>query len=191
MSDPFADLILTAEELAELVGGSARSVHRHALEDGLPRRARGQYPIRECVQWYIRRIREDAQRAVEGDSPELDRERKRLLTAQAEKVELENEETRARLLDRELVAGVLNAVCALVATQLDALGPRTAGRLAGETDPAHVLLILRDECNAIRTAAADAIDAFATDFERVGDREAAAETDGGGMGGRLPDTAGG
>lgn len=173
-----AGITCTVDELAALIEIDARTVYRHARDDGLPRVRRGVYPLAECVQWYLRRSLDG--RGPTGD-PVLDAERLRLVTAQADQIELKNAQTRGELLDAELVSGAMRQVMAVCASQVDVLGPRAAGRLAMK-QAAEIMIVLRDECTDIRSAIAAEIEAFADRVARGGAGETAAETDGGTMG---------
>jgi hypothetical protein len=173
-----AGITCTVDELAALIEIDARTVYRHARDDGLPRVRRGVYPLADCVQWYLRRSLDG--RGPTGD-PVLDAERLRLVTAQADQIELKNAQTRGELLEVELVRGAMSQMLAICAAQIDVLGPRAAGRLAGK-QAAEIMLVLRDECTDIRSAIAAEVDAFADRVSRGGDSAATPETNGGAMG---------
>ncbi len=173
-----AGLTCTVDELAALIEIDARTVYRHARDEGLPRVRRGVYPVAECVQWYLRRSLDG--KGPTGD-PELDAERLRLVTAQADQIELKNAQTRGELLDAEMVAGAMSQLLAICASQLDVLGPRASGRLTMKT-AAEILITLRDECTDIRSAITAEVESFANRIASGGLDQAATETDGGPMG---------
>ena len=77
---------------------------------------------------------------------------------------------------------MLLRVAQITATQIDAIGPRNANRLAGMTDPAAIILLLRDEANAIRDEIATEIENYAIAAISGEDDQASAEADGGGVG---------
>lgn len=180
---------VTAEELADLLEVDRRTVYRHAAEEGMPRIGRGRYPLADCVRYYMRRLKTEAE--LKQTDPGIDDDRRRLVVAQAEKCELENRQTRGSLIEAPMVAAVLNQVAAIIATQLDALGPRTANDLARMSDPAAIQLHLRGEGAAIRSAISGALEAFATTIRDGEYHRAAAGQDGGRMGGLVPDAAAG
>lgn len=173
-----AGITCTVDELAALIEIDARTIYRHARDEGLPRVRRGVYPLAECVQWYLRRSLDG--RGPTGD-PVLDAERLRLVTAQADQIELKNAQTRGELLEVDMVRGAMAQMMAICASQIDVLGPRSAGRLAGK-QAAEILILLRDECTDIRSAIAAEIDAFADRVSRGGDSQTTTETNGGTMG---------
>lgn len=206
ISEALQAITVSAEELADVVEVDRRTIYRHAAQEGLPRVRRGEYPLVECVQYYVRKLKVAAEmRQGNGAGDQAaEADRRRLVVAQAEKYELENRATRGELIEAELVGQVLTTIGSIVSTQVDALGPRTAARLSAMTDPAEIILYLRDECATIREAVADELErladsvtdagpdeATATGEINGGDDPAATEADGGGVGGRLPDHAAG
>jgi phage terminase Nu1 subunit (DNA packaging protein) len=188
-SKPLEAITVTAAELAELLEVDQRTVYRLAADEGLPRIRRGEYPLFEAVTWYVRRLKTQAE--VKARDPSIDEDRRRLLIAQAEKCELENEQTRGTLVSADLVAGVLNRIGSIVASELEAAGPRSAQLLAGMTDPAAVMLYRRDEAAGIRESISGEIDAFAALVRDGEHRSTATEEECGPVGGLVSETPAG
>ena len=118
-------------------------------------------------------------------------QRERLAGEQADKVAMENEVRRGRLIDIAVVEEVLMTKAAYLAQAHDAVAGRLAHDLAGITDPGLIRTRLLAEMREIRAGVAqhslrtaDALDRIAQDVEH---REAAAEPDGESVGG--PDKA--
>lgn len=171
------DQTVAAEDLAELWELDRRTVYRYAADEGMPRLRRGEYPLRACTQWFIRRLKTEAEmRATGASSSELDAERIRLTRAQADRAEQDNEVARGKLLDSELVAQTLAQVAVICATEIDAIAPRVAIPLSGMADPAAITLYLRDECAAVRSSIARSLDDLSAIVARGDDSEAATET---------------
>lgn len=118
-------------------------------------------------------------------------QRERLAKEQADKVAMQNEMQRGRLIDIGVVEEVLMARAAHSAQAHDAVAGRIAHEIAGNTDPGFIRAKVLAELREVREGeaqfllrTADAIDRIAEDGERA---EAAAEPDGESVGG--PDKA--
>lgn len=79
------DVDVTREFLARLFCVDVRSVGNFT-DGGMPKTARGRFPLVACTQWYLRRERDTA-RAGKGLN-DLDRARERKTLAEAEEAEL-------------------------------------------------------------------------------------------------------
>ncbi len=161
---------INREELARLLDIKFNRISQLCRE-GLPKLGHGTYPLVACVQWRITYWRNKK-------NPEIDTHRKRLLTAQAKKAEIDNDIRTRDLIPVELIASTLNQVATTVASQLDAIAPRMANELTNQNDPAFIKQALQNETNQIRTAIAELIHDLA-DIEDVrADSETAADQDG-------------
>ncbi len=149
--------IVTADFLAEVFGVGRSMVYKYQ-DQGMPRRARGEYDLRACVQWMIAHV----SKRSGGDDPEdLTAARLELVRAQTDGQVLENRRRAGELLPVDQVSRVLNEMAVIVSGQLDGLGPRCAGTLAGVHEPADIQGILFDECRDIRASIASAVQEFA------------------------------
>jgi phage terminase Nu1 subunit (DNA packaging protein) len=149
-------MIVNRAEFAEIVGFSAQQVQEW-MKAGMPGDAgrRG----KECridtaaaIRWLVDRG-STKRSASSGD----DSERERLNREQADKVALQNAQTRKQLVRREHVQLVLLESNALLAGQLDGVAGRLANEIAGTTEPAKIRQLLLDEHRRIRSAYADAL----------------------------------
>lgn len=142
------DALVTRFFLAALLGVDVRSIGNFVAE-GMPKAARGRFPLQACVQWYIQREREAA-RAGKGLN-DLDLARQRKTIAEARLAEMgvadkegsslpmpvHEERLRARL---ESVAGAIKAngryqpdvKAAITDEQADALLDRMADEQLAE-----------------------------------------------------------
>jgi phage terminase Nu1 subunit (DNA packaging protein) len=116
-------------------------------------------------------------------------QRERLAKAQAEKVEMENEQRRGRTIDAGQVEETMLGLAAYLAREHDALPGRVANELAGINEPAVIRSRLLEECRAIREGLAQfssrTADALSDLAEECDDLPAAAESDGEPMGGPV------
>lgn len=182
-----AGLTISGDELASLFGVARESIPRWVREEGLPKGGYGQYPVGECVRWYLERLKAKAA----GESTEITEERRKLIVSQRIGQELENAKTRGELLDAGLVASAVQHMGALIATQLDGLAPRVASQLAQLRDPVAIARVITDECRNIRRAASGAVSHFAGQLVAGEDTGAAPKKRRRRVGGRKPDPAAG
>jgi phage terminase Nu1 subunit (DNA packaging protein) len=130
-----------------------------AREEGLPRAARGRYPLLEILRW-----RDDKLAAtVKGDS-DLTEERRLYVITQRHRQELENRKTAGQLIPADEVANIINKLCVIFASQLDGLAPRLAATLANVDDPGVIAGTIDHECKHIRSAASVSVQEFATTY---------------------------
>lgn len=142
-------LEVSSADLAGVMGITKRAVDRLRRAGVLRQTSKARYSLAGAIQSYI-------EYAAHGkiQSEVLD-SKQRLLTAQARKAEMDADRTAGRLLDVDDVQTVLNETMAIIATQMDGLGGRLAGDLAGESDPAVIRQRLLAETRRIRATAAD------------------------------------
>lgn len=171
--------LVTPTELARLFGVS-RSWIYELVEKGMPRAGR-HFDAPACVQWYLGELKGTA----ESEPEDLAEARRRLYVAQTEKTRLENDHLRGTSIDVEEALALFYSLASIVATQHDAVGPRIAGLVIGETDIKAVQTLLFDEHRAIRESIADAI--MALPRPGGGDSTPAAKKNRRPMGGRKQD----
>jgi len=158
-----------ASTIAKLFNLTERRVQQLAKEGIIPKGERGKYDLVGSVRGYVKYLQERALGRTDGsytDEADIKLERKRLIKAQADKTESENQKLRGELVPFELMADVLNEVAVLYGTGVDALPSRLANELAGINDPAEIKARLFDECRRIRIATADLLRRFAATVER-------------------------
>jgi len=163
----FADLNnleVNADQLAELFNVKKGTVLHYAREAGMPRVSRGRYRLADCVQWYI-----EKQRALMDGGGDMTDERRKLITAQRQRHEIEAQRLRSELIDAELVMTAFNELAVIYATQLDGFGPRVAPRLLNQVDTGEVVRILHDEARHIRRSTSTAVQTFASSYTSIAD----------------------
>ena len=153
------------------MGVTPEMVRRYVNDYGMPRQTKGKYLLRDCMQWYINRLKITA---TGGENSDIAEEKLKLVRAQRNRVELDNKKVRSELIDHDTIAGAFNQMGSVFASQLDSLGARMAGILSGIADPGEIQRILFNECRAIRdTTSATVID-LAITYDHGGDNPPAA-----------------
>lgn len=139
---------LTRAALAKGLGISPRMVHK------LRNRGMPVHSLEAAQEW--RRVNLEPKREAPKVASPMTQETTRLKSAQAELAELEAAERRGDLMPVADAQQVASEAIVIVTTQLDGLPGRTAGQLAGMTDPAAIRKFLLDETRRIRAAMAEA-----------------------------------
>jgi phage terminase Nu1 subunit (DNA packaging protein) len=180
-----------ASTIAKLFNLTERRIQQLAKEGIIPKSERGKYSLVAVVQGYVKYLQDRAAGRSAGsyrDESDIKVERKRLITAQANKIESENHKLRGELVPFELVEDVLNEMAVLYGSGIDALPGRLANELAGINEPAEIKVRLFDECRQIRIATASLLRRFAETVERGEtsrlNSRCAIESDAGSVGGQ-------
>jgi phage terminase Nu1 subunit (DNA packaging protein) len=144
----------------------------------LPKIDRGVYPLDGAVQWVVgywktKRV---------NDAENMDQHRKRLLSAQALKAEIDNQVKLKELIPADMIASTLNKVGTAIASQLDGLAPRLASELTNQTETAYVKKIINDETRQLRITIANMLDDLAAVESNSKDNTTATDKDGEPMG---------
>lgn len=181
----FASQCVSTEDLAEVLGVTARRVRQLGNEGVLHQSGRDEWPLGVNVRAY-HEYRVKVAQAERGS------DRDRLARAQAQKVEMENLRRRGELYPAEMVLETLQVIAAAIVAQRLGQAGRLANELAAITDPAIVRERVLDDWRVAilpdlervfedRAIACEAVE------EGGDDPEAAAETNAGSVGGREPD----
>lgn len=154
----------SAGELSALLGLSGRRL-RELAEEGVISRAAGRYRTLEAVQAYTTHLREAATRRQQP-SPELvaqaidgRAQRARLAKLQADRVELELDRERGRLVEVEPLKIRLSTMVVGVRNKLLAVAPTAKGRLP------HLTV---DDMEAIEDMIREALESLASDPKLFG-----------------------
>lgn len=166
------------DQLAWILGVTRQRITQ-LVGDGLPKIDRGIYPLDGAVQWVVAYWKQKNK----NNAANMDAHRKRLLTAQAEKAEIDNQLRKRELIPVEVIASTLNQVGTTIASQLDALAPRLASELTNQSETAYVKKTISDETRQIRIAIADLLDDLAVNTGNGENNTPAAGTDGEPVGG--------
>lgn len=138
------------EFLAEVFNCDVRTVQNYAKLYGMPRDERGEYPLFECLIWFIKKIQKDYDE-LSKDNP--------LTRARIDAIELNNQKKTKELeilegkwLDAELVNLVNVAHAKMLTRNLEAIAPRLNKKINGDS---KTLAMIRDELNDYRNLCAD------------------------------------
>jgi len=159
--------IISKQDLADLIGKSPRWVSK-LIDDGLPVAGGGgkgipvQIDSEQAINWLIA----NALRKEIGDDDDDDEEGggstssedKLLKRARREKLQIEIDTARSRMVPVAGVVFFLKTIAAVYATQLDSVASRLASDLAVIDDPATIRASLFDEMRRIRAATADRLE---------------------------------
>lgn len=164
--------IISKKDLADLLGKSERWISK-LIEEGLPTCGGGgrgvavQIDSQAAIEWLIaREVRREL--GEEGDDDEgagsASTEDRLLKRARREKLQLEIDQVRGRLIPIEAWVTLNTSIAAVYSTQLDALPSRCAADLAVLDDPAAIRARLFEETRSIRAATAERLEHRARDF---------------------------
>lgn len=109
-------LTYRASPLADVLHLTERRIQQLANEGIIPKAKKGDYDVIGSVKGYIHYLQARAAGRTEGsynDPSDIKRERKRLIKAQADKVEHENHVRRGELVDLGLVTAALHEMSVL------------------------------------------------------------------------------
>jgi phage terminase Nu1 subunit (DNA packaging protein) len=158
--------IISKKDLADLIGKSDRWISK-LIDEGLPTVGGGgrgvavQIDSQAAIEWLIlREVRREM--GDEGEDEEgvssASTEDRLLKRARREKLQLEIDQVRGRLIPNETFVNLNTSIAAVYATQLDALPSRCAADLALIDDPALIRARLFEETRRIRGDTADRLE---------------------------------
>jgi phage terminase Nu1 subunit (DNA packaging protein) len=158
--------IISKKTLADLIGKSERWITK-LIEQGLPvvggggRGVAVQIDSQAAIEWLIL---QEVRREMGDDGDDEDglssasTEDRLLKRARREKLQLEIDQVRGRLIPNETFITLNTSIAAVYATQLDALPSRCAADLAIIDDPALIRARLFEETRRIRAATAERLE---------------------------------
>ncbi len=150
----------TTAELVQLTGYNRRTIQRMVHEEAMPCQRTGKqgspttFNPSEVVPWLIERERR--RQHPKTGALSLEAERIRLIRAQADREELENEKRRGEVIYFLTASDVITSVASLVANRLEGVAGRLANDLVNEPNPAVIRHKLLQENRAIKQSLADA-----------------------------------
>jgi phage terminase Nu1 subunit (DNA packaging protein) len=158
-----------ASTLAKLFHLTERRVQQLAKEGIITKDTRGKYDLVSSVQGYVKYLQDRVLGRADGaynDPFDIKIERKRLIKAQADIAEQENQQRRGDLIALSWVSDLLHEITILYSSGIDALPGRLAHELAGLHDPAETKRRLFEECREIRCATAERLRRCAESLKR-------------------------
>lgn len=178
--------------IANLLDLTPRRVQTLANDGVIPRADKGRYELVGAVRGYIRYLR-DRSIGREGEqSSDIASERARLTREQADKLEMENAQTRGELIPAPLVQKSLERTFTAFKAQIEAIPRKAVPRLKGVTGDAAREKVLRnlnrealsELCNFNFDGLVDGVEKELADSG--GGVETPAGPDGERVGGRVP-----
>jgi len=166
--------IVSRKMFAKMVGKSERWVGKW-IDEGMPISGGGgkgrplEIDTEDAIDWLVRR---EVSRQVGYEEDDIDEdgvgsasaEDRLLKKARREKLQIEIDKERRRLVPLDAVGRVLHSVGAVYATQLDSLSSRCASDLAVTDDPAKVRERLHLETRRIRGSTAERLESAASEL---------------------------
>jgi len=144
--------------VAALLNLRRRRVQQLAQAGIIPKAERGRYNLGESIAGYVRYLQEQAESRAPSD---LDQHRARLLDARHRKLKLDNDRRVAALIPTDEARIALEMVVATYEASSKALLRRELlDALCGMTEPALIRARLKQEVHAVRTQAADRLNAL-------------------------------
>ncbi len=156
------DTTVSATELGELIGVSARTIRELAAAGAIERTARGQYALKDSVRRAFSHLRAAAAGRGAGGAgvADLATERALLARIQREAIALKLARERGEVVDAALLVDGVSRVAAIAVSHLRPLakfGARAARAAATDADAEQALEAL---VSRVRTGIADEIEAF-------------------------------
>ena len=136
--------------LAEIFKCDVRTITNYVSLYNMPKDERGEYPLLDCLFWYINRIQKENNEQTINNP--LNEARIKAIELNNEKKRIELEEKAGNLLDAEEVTLAFISTMKMIGRNIDALPPRLMKMLGGD---AKMLSIIRDEINSIRIIIAE------------------------------------
>ena len=111
------EIFFGSQEIAGLLDITPQRVQQ-LTKEGLPRKSRGEYPVKSCVKWYVNYLRNKA------DTDTITANKLRLVKAKAEKAELENQKIKSDLVSKEEIRKEAMMIAAIVKESLQSIPGR-------------------------------------------------------------------
>lgn len=145
------EYIVTRKILAEILSVSENYIN----ELGVPKVAYNQYNLVDCVKWYLKYLDDMNKKAIERvkqEKPQDDLARK-----SAELKQLQIDEARGRLIDKDEVFDAVLTVIQIIIANIDVLAIKASPLLVG-LNQKEIQSLLEKEINDIKTKIAKSIE---------------------------------
>lgn len=146
----FKQVKVNRDYLAEIFSCDVRSITNYVSLYGMPKDERGEYPLFDCLIWFINKQKNENKELAENNPLSVARVKAIELNNLKKQKELEIQEN--KWLDAELVTLVNITHDKMMMRNLDAIAPRLTKKLNGD---AKTLQIIRDELNEFKNICAD------------------------------------
>lgn len=146
----FKQVKVNRDYLAEIFSCDVRSITNYVSLYGMPKDERGEYPLFDCLIWFINRQKNENKELAENNP--LNQARLKAIELNNQKKRLELEKQLGNLLDRELVTMINIAQMKMIVRNADAIAPRLTKKLNGD---AKVLSIIQEVINEFKIFCAE------------------------------------
>ena len=135
----------SASTIAKLFDITERRVHQLVKERVLPKASRGNYELVPCIKGYIKYLRERSLGSIdmEENNPNIANERARLIKMQADKLAMEIDEEKGRLLDADKAARAWDNLIARCRAVLLGIPNRLANQVVAINNAKEVAQLLK------------------------------------------------
>jgi len=159
----FQQVKVNREFLAEIFNCEVRTVQNFAKLYGMPRDERGEYPLFECLIWFIKKQKKDYDE-LSNDNP-LTRARIDAIELNNQKKKLEMETAAGNLLDKNKVEVWAITTIKMIMRNAEAIAPRLNKKLSGDSKS---LSIIKSEIDEFRNFCADTpMKYYEDEFEKM------------------------
>lgn len=146
----FKQVKVNRDFLADIFSCDVRSITNYVSLYGMPKDERGEYPLFDCLIWFINRQKNENKELAENNP--LNQARLKAIELNNQKKRLELEKQLGNLLDRELVTMINIAQMKMIVRNADAIAPRLTKKLNGN---AKVLSIIQEVINEFKIFCAE------------------------------------
>jgi len=148
--DDLKKVTVNRDLLAEIFKVDVRSITNYVTLYGMPKDERGEYPLFDCMLWYINKIQKEI--SEQSINNPLNEAKIEAIKLNNEKKKIELEEKARTLLNAEEVTLAFVSTVKMIGRNLDALAPRLTKMLGGNSE---MLLTIKNEINSVRTLIAE------------------------------------
>lgn len=138
------------EFLADIFKCDVRTVQNYAAIYGMPRDERGEYPLFECLIWFVEKQRKDIDN-LSKENP-LNQERLESLKINNAQKRIRQQRELGVLVEMDQVNFVLLSIIKMLIRNVEAIAPRLNKKINGD---AKTLKLIRDEIDEFRNLCAD------------------------------------
>ena len=163
MIDNLKTYNVNVEYLSEIFGVDIRTVQMYAKNNGLPKDERGEYPLVDCLLWFIKKQKDTIKDLAEINPLTISRKEAIDLSNQRRQIELEQK--RNTLVEKDLVEMAFVTILKMLGRNADSIAPRLMKKLNGD---AKTLATIREEIDEYKNLCANTqLNYFEDEFEQL------------------------
>ena len=167
MIDNLKTYNVNVEYLSEIFGVDIRTVQMYAKNNGLPKDERGEYPLVDCLLWFIKKQKDTIKDLAEINPLTISRKEAIDLSNQRRQIELEQK--RNTLVEKDLVEMAFVTILKMLGRNADSIAPRLMKKLNGD---AKTLAVIREEITEYKNLCANTqLNYFEDEFEQLNESQ--------------------